>query len=322
MQTLSFGLATVSSLALGVSVRVCARAFRATPWVLLLLAAGCAGSGSKWGFVKNQDQVRTPPERPTTAQLVEYLNQNARQLQSVECMDVDLDCKVGHQPFGLQAKMACQKNRNFRLIATAVGNPQADMGSNEQEFWFWIAKNDPPYLYYCSYADLARPGMSLPFPFQPEWIMEAFGMAECDPAGNYTVNMGRGTYELVQQSVSPQGQPVQKVTVFAAGRNAKFPVRAHLLLDAKGKEICSAQITDAQSIGGVIVPTKVVLSWPEQRMELKMKLNGPAVNRLDQTSASRLFTRPALQGVQTFDMARPPESAVTQVRPAGGRLRQ
>src|SRR5262249_23173649 len=103
----------------------------------LLLAAGCAGSGSKWGFLKNQEQARTPPERPSTAQLVQYLNQNAQQLQSVECMDVDLDCKVGHQPFGLQAKIACQKNRNFRLIATAVGNPQADMGSNDQEFWFW-----------------------------------------------------------------------------------------------------------------------------------------------------------------------------------------
>jgi hypothetical protein len=293
---------------------------RAAVYASLLLASGCAGSGSKWSFLRNQDQIRTPTEKPTAAQLVNYLNQNAQQLQSLECMQLDLDCKVGHQPFGLQANMACQRNRNLRLVATAVGNPQADMGSNDQEFWFWIAKNDPPYLYFCSYADLAQPGMTLPFPFQPEWVMEALGMAEHDPAGSYTVNAKPGTYELVEQSVSAQGQPVQKVTVFSAGRNARFPVRAHLLLDAKGKKICSAEISDAQMIGGAVVPTRIVLSWPEQRMELKMKLNNPVVNRLDQASASRLFTRPALQGVQTFDIAHPPETAVSQVRPAGGRI--
>jgi hypothetical protein len=286
----------------------------------MLLMTGCSGDGSRWGFLRNSpDQSRIPVEKPTTAQLVEYLNRNAQQLQSIECMDLELDCKVGNQPFGMQAKMACQKNKNFRLIATALGNSQADMGSNDQEFWYWIAKADPPYLVYCSYADLAH-GVQLPFPFQPEWVMEALGMADYDPAGNYSLATRGSTFELVQQSVSAQGQPVRKVTVFNNARDARVRVRAHLLLDDKGKEICSAYINDVQSVGGAVVPSKFILTWPAQRMELKMKLNNPVVNRLDQARAGGLFVRPVLANVQTVDLARTQYGGTSQLSPTGGTL--
>jgi hypothetical protein len=285
------------------------------------MAAACTGPTSKWGFVRNTQDSRIPIEKPTAAQLVEYLNRNAQQIQSLQCTDVDVDCKVNGQPFGMQAKMACQKNKNFRLIATALGNSQADMGSNDQEFWYWIAKGDP-YLIYCSYTDLSR-GIRLPFPFQPEWVMEALGMAEHDPAGNYTLTAKGTTFELVQQSVSPQGQPVRRVTVFDNGRDARVRVRAHRLIDQQGKEICSAYINDAQSVGGAVLPTKMVLVWPSERMELKMKLNNPTVNRLDPNSVGRLFTRPTIAGVQAVDLARAMESgSVSQVGPASATIRR
>jgi hypothetical protein len=276
------------------------------------LACGCANPGSKWGILRNGQDTRIPVEKPTTANLVESINQNARQIQSIQCTDVDIDCKMGNQPFGMQAKMACQKNRNFRLIATAVGNSQADLGSNDQEFWYWVAKGDP-YLVYCSYSDLSR-GLRLPFPFQPEWVMQALGMAEHDPNGNYTLKTSGSTLELVQQTVSLQGQPVQHVTVFDYGRDSRVRVRAHRLTDQQGREICSAYINDARVIGGAIVPTRVALVWPSERLELRMKLNNPVVNQLDPNSAGRLFTRPTIAGVQSLDLARALEgSRLSQV---------
>src|SRR5205823_12645144 len=103
--------------------------------------------------------------------------------------------------------------------------------------------------------------IELPFPFQPEWVMEALGMAEYDPAGEYTLDTKGSTYQLVQKSVSAQGLPVRKVTVFDGRKGARVRVRAHLLQDETGKEICSAYINDAQVIGGATVPTRVVLNW-------------------------------------------------------------
>src|SRR5260370_42498277 len=111
--------------------------------------------------------------------------------------------------------MICRKEREFRMIADAVGSRVVDLGSNQQEFWYHISKAEPPYLFYCSYKDLAQ-GVQMPFPFQPEWVMEAMGMGNYGSPEQYTLASPsqRGTWELVQQTVNSQGQPVRKVTVF------------------------------------------------------------------------------------------------------------
>ena len=50
--------------------------------------------------------------------------------------------------------MACQKPRDFRLRAKILGTPAVDLGSNDQEFWYWISKVNPPHVYHCSYENL------------------------------------------------------------------------------------------------------------------------------------------------------------------------
>jgi hypothetical protein len=55
-------------------------------------------------------------------------------------------------------------------------------------------------------------------------------------------------------------------------------------------------------------------------MELKMKLNNPVVNRLDQARAGQLFVRPSLANVQSVDLARTQYGASSQLSPVGGTL--
>jgi hypothetical protein len=148
----------------------------------LLLVTGCT---PPWTNVVKppQNQGRYISETPTAAQLVGQLNATSQRLRSLECRDVDIKAKQGHQTIDVLSSMICQKPRDFRLKANVIGQPALDIGSNSQEFWFWLSKNEPPYLFHCSYADMARGGVSLPFPFQPEWVMEALGMADHDPNG-------------------------------------------------------------------------------------------------------------------------------------------
>jgi hypothetical protein len=286
-----------------------------------LLLAGC--SGSKWSFVRNTgDNGRFSGEIPSAAQLVEQMNQNAQRIVSLECPDLDMDVKQGIQQFGLRGKLVCAKPRNFRLVAEAIGKRQADIGSNDQEFWYWIAKAEPPYLIHCSHEELAR-GVPLPFPFQPEWVMEALGMSELDPTQPYrVVPVQRGNVELVRDAVS-QGQRVQKVTIF--GRNGSyFYVRGHVLRDMNNREMCAAHILDIQNINGALVPRKIVLAYPAERMELKMTLYADsreiALNKqFDREQMAWLFTRPVLTGVQSYDLARRSlDASPGQLRPAGG----
>jgi hypothetical protein len=286
----------------------------------VVLFSGCADS--KWSlFRHSQDAaVRLPTERPTAAQLVAYLNNNAQRIGSLQCTDVDLDCTQGIQSFHIRGKLACQKPKDFYLQAEAMGKTEAIIGSNNQEFWYWVARGDP-YLIHCSYQDLAK-GVRIPFPFQPDWVMEALGMSEYDPTQPYELVPTEKAYQLIQNTTNSQGQRVQKVTVFNP-QVARFQVTDHVLWDASRREICRAHILDAQPVqGGAMLPRRIVFTYPAERLKLDMTLwhqaDDIAVNRgFDPSRAKALFTRPALSGVQTYDLAHGPDGA-SAVKQAGG----
>jgi hypothetical protein len=288
----------------------------------ILLLSGCADS--KWSiFRHSQDTARLPAERPlAAAEVVAYLNNNAQQIQSLTCSNVDLDCKQGYQEFHIRGKLACQKPKNFRMQAEALGRTEADIGSNDQEFWYWIARGEP-YLIHCSYQDLAG-GVRIPFPFQPQWVMEALGMAEYDPTQPYQLVAQRGTFQLTLNTKNSQGQPVRRITEFKqlAGR---IQVTDHILQSPSGSEICRAHITEPQEIRrGVIIPRKIVFSYPAEQLKLSMTLWQRADDViLDQqfNQAQGLFARPALAGVQDYDLGRGPAGA-SQLSPAGGILQR
>jgi hypothetical protein len=211
-----------------------------------------------------------------------------------------------------------QQPKNFRLRAkSGVIGQVADVGSNDQEFWFWVYGDKPPYLYHCTHADLAR-GVRLPFPVQPEWVMEALGLARRDQNGlaNYRVEVRGDSFELIEDATSPQGERVQKVTVFKNPRaTGSTPHVVELkLLDANGKTQCVATVESVHRFASAdgshpaVLPHKVKLVWPAYQMSLKMiipqsglKLNGAstaiATNR-------RIFLRPTLDGIRSFDLAR------------------
>ena len=266
--------------------------------------------------------LRVNSATPTAADLVASLNDNARRVQALECRDVDLDCTKAWESVGLRAVMVCQKPRSFRMNAKVMGNTAVDLGSNDREFWYWISKAEPPYLFHCSYDDYARAQTRKPYPFQPDWIIEALGISEFDPSKNYEVVPAGNSIDLVEKSLSPQGQPVRKVTRLSRGQNRQIQVTAHLLQDAAGHEICSAYVSDVQQdpTTGAILPRQVLLVWPAERIKMKMRFDRFTVNPpLTPDRIALLFNRPMLQNVSSYDLARGLDVPAGQLRPAGYR---
>jgi hypothetical protein len=261
-------------------------------------------------------------QKPTAEQLVRYLNANADRVQSLECRQVFLDAKQGNQAVGLDALIACQKPRDFRMVGRVAGSPEVDLGSNGDEFWYWIRRAEPAYLYHCSYQDFSR-GVRMPFPFQPEWIIEALGIAHYDENKKYEVVETQNTYELVERTTSPQGQPVRKVTIFRRGQSGSGGPQliAHALQDGQGREICSARILETQydQASGAVLPKRVHLAWPQEKIEMKMKLDGVSVGQIEPQRASGLFSRANLTSVPGYDLARGPDAGTVQR--AGGPVR-
>jgi len=249
-----------------------------------------------------------PPDRtPDAPALVNYLNKNAERLQTVRA-EVAIDAKQGRQVLGLDGNLACQKPRDFRLRASVLGQPAVDLGSNEQEFWYWISKATPPNVYHCSYKHLATGKVNVPFPFQPDMVMAALNMAEYDPKARYDLKVLPKTLELSQETTSPTGQTVKRVTVFSRylARAGEPQVLSHLLLDSRGKLICRANvdkvITDRTS--GAIIPMRVTIEWPAQSVSMKLMLKNVQANAIDKKMAAVMFQRTGLSQYDTYDLAR------------------
>ncbi len=288
-----------------------------------LVAVGC--SNTRFGQLRNPNTAGNQPMgRPTAEGLVAYLKSNSDQIRSLQCDKVEIDYQQGLQSFHTDAKITCQKPRNFRLGAFAYGGQQVDMGSNSEEFWYWIAKADPPYVYRCAYQDFER-GVALPFPFQPEWIMEALGMGEYGPADKYRLVEQKNTWDLVETASNSQGQQVRKVTEFGK-RDARLQVRGYKLVDARGKEIYTAQVDDVWVIGGAVVPRKVTLNWPDQKMSMTLRMGRGADQvvlnaQIPPERAAVLFSRSTLNNIQTVDLAEVSRRAAGGIQPAGGAMR-
>ena len=277
----------------------------------LLVCCGCSNFGPR-PATGGYDQVRFDARQPSAASMVAYLNNNARHIQGLQC-DITLDAKGPDGRGGTQSGVVggtldCQKPRNFRLMAKAAGQPMVDLGSNDLEFWFWIAKANPPRVNHCSWEALDRGGVPLPFPIQPDMILAALGMAEYDTRKPYEVNIPKGgrTVELIE-SLTVQGQPVKKITVFDRNRaTGNQPVViAYILRDDKGRDICSATITAVHydRATGAVVPKRLRLVCPREQTELKMALDHIRVAPIQPNLAATLFSRRNLSNLAGFDLA-------------------
>jgi len=278
-----------------------------TAGLLATTLSGCANGPGQYYFPRPpQAQLPvTPASLPTAEQIVTHLNQNASGIQALEAQDVSIDVNQGGlQEWRVYGMLYFQKPRNFRLTAEALRQSEADFGSNDREFWYWLKRNDPPALFHCSYEELPRV-RAFPLPFHPDWIADGLALNELDPRASYqVVRQGTQALALVTTAATPQGEPLQKIiTVATAGPNAGRVV-SQRLRTPQGQEIWTVDIEDYQNLHGYLVPRRVRLRAPQEKLELRLKLERAAVNppMLLNGQAGNTFARPASR--QEVDLAK------------------
>ena len=256
--------------------------------VVLMFAVGCNIAPHRRDLPGGGVAVNTTA--PTAENLVEYLNTNAKRIdsrQAITCGNLTIDVNADGQKVGVSGKMLCQTPRNFLLSGVVLGSPAVDIGSNDKEFWFWSREMKPAYLYHCSYDDLAH-GTKVPFPFQPDMVVSALGLAQYDPVRKYDLKItdegkGRKAILLTEQARSPDNKPIQKITVFDYHKAAlpQPQILAHILKDEQGKVICTANVRSAQQVGanGPIIPRIIDFNWPEQKLKMTMRIENPQHHR-------------------------------------------
>ena len=230
--------------------------------------------------------------QPTVKQLLEYLDVHALRRQSIECLDVKLEIRQGGQSImGLTGKFAAQYPNKVHLVASCMGTSFVEIGANDQEIWQWNRDGSHAFS-RSSRKEIAKGKGSWTEPVSPDWLLEILGMQRPGQVDTYRLDVLSDAFELVQQVRIGPGRGMSDVTVFNK-KASDIQVRAHLVRDEKGREICSARVLEGQQIGKETIPSRLVLAWPSEHLEILVTLQNITLNQLEGTDRpAQLFAAP------------------------------
>lgn len=258
-----------------------------------------------------------PPDA-TVEQVVAHLNRNVDRLQSWRAHGVGI--KVKGVPFPLNGDLAVQKGRRLRLMVNSIGGTEVDLGSNEHLFWFWAKQNKQPHVYYARHEDADLAVRQLNLPFEPQWLMEAFGLEPYIPQQlRMQPGMQPGTAQLVSDHVLNNGWQVRQIVIVDLCHGL---VREHTLWDSSrnGKIIATARLSEhfIDPPSGVVLPRRIELDWPQAEMTLAMEFGAIQVNPA--ALPDQLWEMPVLPQTQAINLGRSARRSTTETSTARRRF--
>jgi hypothetical protein len=244
---------------------------------VFLCLAGCH-AGTSGGL-----SPRPEPTLPklSAIQAIEKHNENAKRVVALVAQPTIVVSTPGQSPGKVDGKLSLERPKNFKLVMKSLRGQEADIGSNNDEFWFWVNNKADRSVYVCSYEDVDRTRLSAGF--QPDWIVEAMGLRTIshDEADKMIVKDGDrlSTMKLVSTRTGTNGSVLTKETIID---NAGL-IREHYLYQGQGKSrtlVASAVIEKfhppiAASDGSVTLPAKFRLTWVQEQLTLDINLREP-----------------------------------------------
>lgn len=286
---------------------------------MLMLAVLLAGGGAqclptRWqGTPAGPVAPRLLPDNPTLDQVIGVVNTNTQNVHTYWTNNARISV-AGLPP--LRADIALERPRRFRLRAdTVLTGLEADLGSNDEQFWFWARRSQPPALYFCSHERFAVSPIRQILPVDPRWIVEALGLTTFDPSAQHAgpIRVHGDRLEVRSRLPSPAGELV-KITVVDAARG--WVIEQHLYT-AQGERLASALGSGHRfnPVANVSLPAHIELQLPNAQLQLKIDTGDFQVNTL-QGDPTQLWTRPVYPGNAEIDLGRPPAVPASTAQPA------
>ena len=257
-----------------------------------------------------------PPVLPTTAtleQVIQVVNQNNSRIHSYSSDRATLSSPG--MP-SLRANLAFERPRRFRLRAeTGITGPELDLGSNDQYFWFWIKRNQPPAVYFCRHDQFDASRAKQLLPIDPNLLIEALGTAELDPAlphqGPFFSPSGdRVEVRTVRETADG---PVTKVTVVDARRGWVVEQR---VFDARGQMVARSVTKRHRRdpLSNLVMPSLVEITCPLAQFSMEIDLGPVRINR-PLGNPAELWTMPDYPGYPVVDLGNPDGPLSPATRP-------
>ena len=255
---------------------------------------------------------RALPEQPTLEQVIGTVHDNTRRVRSLMAPQAVLS--VPGVP-RLSAQVACEPPRRFRLRAqTAITGGELDIGSNDELFWLWIRRHEPPVTLYCRHEDYAKSAARKLIPLRADWMPELLGLVTFRPEDQHEgpVPLTDGRIEIRTTMAGPDGA-MRKSTILDG--TTGLVLEQHLFTPT-GERLASVRTSRhrVDPPSGAALPRLVEVSWPASGVEFQLELTSITTN-MAPADPGQLWQMPSYEGFQPIDLADP---AVVISGPAAG----
>ncbi len=267
---------------------------------LVLLGAGIVGCRA----VPSPEVSWAPtlPPSPTLDQVAAVVNGNSAQIRSFIANQATLS---GAGFATLQAQIVFERPKRLRIRgATSLSGAEVDLGANDDLYWLWVRRGEPPALYYCRRDRYFQSAARRVMPVQPDWLIEALGITEIDltAANQGPVPLAGGRLEIRSVRSSPEG-PTTKVMILEASRGL---VLGQYIYDSRGQLAAAAQAASHRRdpVSGLVMPRVVDIQIPRAQVTMRVNLGNVAINQVLPNPAE-LWTLPTYPGYPTVNLEEP-----------------
>jgi hypothetical protein len=237
-------------------------------------------------------------------QIIAAVNQNSARIKSLSVTGASITIPDTLGLPLLSGNIAAERPGRFRLTAgTAVTGQEIDLGSNDELFWMWVRRNQPPAVYICRHDRFATSNIRQVMPIEPSWLLAALGMVEIDPAQVYEgpLPRGDGTVELKTWLPSSFGR-LTRIVLIDAGR--AWVVEQHIY-DSTGTTLLASAVAESHwyyPVQQVSLPERLSIRLPSSGINFKIDLGRQIqINQLP-PNGGQLFTLPTFDNVPQYDL--------------------
>ena len=270
---------------------------------LALLVGLVAASGASCPQMVQQYTQPIPralPAAATLQQVLDVVNDNTSRIQSFSTTRASISTP-GFP--ALRANIAYERQKRFRLRGdTVLTGTEVDLGSNDELFWFWIRRNQPPAIYFCRHDQFAGSQARKMLPLEPQWLVESLGVIAFDPQDSHQGPFPVGTGRLEIRTTELRSRdPLTRITIID---ESKGIILQQNIYDQQGRPLATAQLSGhvRDPLSGAILPRHVDVQWPPASFELSIDLGDIQFNHLE-GNPQELWTKPEISGFQNVDLA-------------------
>jgi hypothetical protein len=282
---------------------------------LVLMAAGGSECPPKvrwpWPNVPPVPSVLSP--NPSLDEIVTAVNGNSLQVKSLSTNYATLAPQGAPS---LRAALFIERPGRFRVRGShALAGPELDLGSNDEMFWLWIKRSQPPALYFVRHSEAANSGFRRLMPLSPQQLVEAFGIPTFDPTAAHQGPFPQGEGRLAVRSTIPGPEGMLTKTTVVDARSAW--VVEQQLHAAAGQLLASVKTSNHKfdATSNAWLPHTIELSIPTGELSMTLSVDRWDVNVPPPADA---FVKPEQPGFPNVDVSDPRNLPQTAPLAAGG----